>query len=60
MISEGSVISTGTQAFGIVEKIMAQRASKNRPKGSPITKNNSMTRGVYTKMLREQVFPAIR
>ncbi|POM74333.1 Hypothetical protein PHPALM_8725 [Phytophthora palmivora] len=44
----------------IVEQAVAQRASKNRAKGAHITKNVSMTRAIYTKMLREKVFPAIR
>ncbi|KAK1934101.1 hypothetical protein P3T76_011304 [Phytophthora citrophthora] len=44
----------------IVEQTVAQRGSKNRSKGSPITKNIFMTRQVYTKMLCEKVFPAIR
>jgi len=44
----------------IVERTIAQRNSKNRSKGDPVTKNISMTRDVYTKMLRENVFPAIR
>ncbi|KAG3078961.1 hypothetical protein PC121_g7103 [Phytophthora cactorum] len=41
-------------------KAVAQQRSKKRAKGDPITKNVSMTRAVYTKMLREKVFPAIR
>ncbi|KAG3254306.1 hypothetical protein PI124_g1166 [Phytophthora idaei] len=44
----------------ITEQNFAQRGSKNRPKGAPITKIISMTRNVYTKMLLEKVFPAIR
>ncbi|KAG3116920.1 hypothetical protein PI125_g4196 [Phytophthora idaei] len=44
----------------IVEHALALRGSKNRPKGSPIIKNISMTRKVYIQMLREKVFPAIR
>ncbi|KAG6945993.1 hypothetical protein JG688_00016260, partial [Phytophthora aleatoria] len=44
----------------IIEQTFAQRGSKNRPKGAPITKTISVTRKVYTKMLLEKVFPAIR
>ncbi|OWZ09271.1 LOW QUALITY PROTEIN: hypothetical protein PHMEG_00018054 [Phytophthora megakarya] len=44
----------------IVERIKAQKASKNRPAGTPITKNINMSRQVYVSMLKEKVFPAIR
>ncbi|RAW32141.1 hypothetical protein PC110_g11513 [Phytophthora cactorum] len=44
----------------IIEQTFAQRGSKNRPKDASITKTISMTRKVYTKMLLEKVFPAIR
>ncbi|KAG6945239.1 hypothetical protein JG688_00016665 [Phytophthora aleatoria] len=44
----------------IIEQTFAQRGSKNRSKGAPITKTISMTRKAYTKMLLEKVFPAIR
>ncbi|ETM55386.1 hypothetical protein L914_01381 [Phytophthora nicotianae] len=44
----------------IVEKIEALRSSINRPKGSMITKNESMTITLYRKFLVEKVFPSIR
>lgn len=44
----------------IVEIQPAKRSSSNRPAGTPETKNVSMTRSVYVKMLKEMVFPAIR
>ncbi|KAG6943006.1 hypothetical protein JG688_00017822, partial [Phytophthora aleatoria] len=44
----------------IIEQTFAQRGSMNRPKCASITKTISMTRKVYTKMLLEKVFPAIR
>ncbi|KAE9035930.1 hypothetical protein PR002_g7324 [Phytophthora rubi] len=60
MILGRSAISMAIGIWSIVEQAVAQHASNNRAKGAPITKNVSMTRAVYTKLLREKVFPAIR
>ncbi|ETK85780.1 hypothetical protein F442_09113 [Phytophthora nicotianae P10297] len=37
-----------------------QEVIKNRPAGTPVTKNINTTREVYIRMLKENVFPAIR
>lgn len=46
--------------WSIAEVVPAKRTSANRPKGTPVIQNISMTREVYVRMLKEQVFPAIR
>lgn len=39
--------------------VLAQRSSRNRPRGTPEWKNESLTKQVYTRMFRELVIPAI-
>ena len=44
----------------IVETTPAKRFSPNRPAGTLVTQNVTMTREAYVRMLKEKVFPAIR
>ncbi|ETP34255.1 hypothetical protein F442_17392 [Phytophthora nicotianae P10297] len=44
----------------IVEETVTLRTSVNRPKGTVITKCIAVSREVYTKMLIDRVFPAVR
>jgi hypothetical protein len=43
-----------------VEKVPAQRASRNRPRGALINKPVSVTKEVYKKFIIEKVMPAIK
>ncbi|KAG6962244.1 hypothetical protein JG688_00008686, partial [Phytophthora aleatoria] len=44
----------------VVETRLAVRNSKNRPKGTPVTTPNEMTKYVYGRMLTQLVIPAIK
>ena len=41
------------------EFVPAQRASRNRPRGTPVWKNISITRDVYRDLLIQQLLPAV-
>ena len=44
----------------LVQRASAQRSSKNRPKGTIVTKPLTVTKDVYRHFLITKVFPAIR
>ncbi|ETM36683.1 hypothetical protein L914_16679 [Phytophthora nicotianae] len=52
-------ILTAKLVFGRLLNVY-RRTSKNRMKGTLVTKNVNMTRKIYKKMLKEKVFPAVR